>query len=199
MSVRSRVGPVTFAQFLEIVREDQKADLIDGNIYMSSPENVEHNELAGWLFVLVRLYVQNRRLGRVSISRVAYRLDERTGPEPDIAFVRTERDSIIKRGYVDGPPDLAIEFVSPDSIDRDYHDKRAKYEEAGVQEYWIIDPDERSATFLSMGPDGTYVEKALRDGVFESRVLPGFRLDVSWLWQQPRPNELSILQSLLGR
>jgi Uma2 family endonuclease len=126
MSIRSRVGPVTFAQFLEIVREDQKADLIDGIIYMASPENVEHNELVGWLSALMGLYVRHRRLGRVAVNRVAYRLGERTGPEPDLAFVRAEREAIIKHGYVDGPPDLTIEFISPDSVDRDYHDKRAK-------------------------------------------------------------------------
>jgi Uma2 family endonuclease len=68
-----------------------------------------------------------------------------------------------------------------------------------VQEYWITDPDERSATFLLMDAGGKYVETALTEGLFESRVLPDFRLDVSWLWQEPPPDELPILQSLLGR
>jgi hypothetical protein len=110
----------TFADFCFLVKDDQKADLIDGVIYMASPENADANELFVWLIGLINLFVQQRDLGKVYGSRVAFRLDDGNGPEPDIGFVRKDRLQLVARGRVNGPPDLALEIVSPESVDRDY-------------------------------------------------------------------------------
>ncbi len=197
MATITRTGPHTFADFMELIREDQKADLLDGVIYMASPENLDHNDVVSWMDRLIGLFLEKRPLGRLTVNRVAYRLSDKTGPEPDLAFVRNERLSILRKGYVDGPPDLAIEVVSPDSADRDYENKRNRYEQAGVQEYWIIDPDERRATFLILH-DRRFAEHNPVGGVFESQVLKGFKLDVGWLWQRPLPATLPIVQSFTG-
>src|SRR5207237_8646467 len=108
------------AELLEIIHEDQKADLIYGVIYMASPENIEHNDLLVWLATILDMFVRHLRLGKITVNKVAYRLTDKRGAEPDIAFVRSDRLGIVRRGYIDGPPDLAIEIISPDSIDRDY-------------------------------------------------------------------------------
>lgn len=196
MVLHIRSGPSTFADFLELVQEDQKADLLDGVVYMSSPENIDHNRLVGWLDKVLGLYVEQRNLGELTINKVAYRLSTRNAPEPDLAFVRADRIGIFKSSYADGPPDVAIEFVSPDSVERDYEHKRRRYEEAGVGEYWIIDAEEKRATFLSH-QSGGFVEMPVEDHVFCSRVIPGFRLDTRWLWQRPLPPTLEIVQNLL--
>ncbi len=57
-------------------------------------------------------------------------------------FVRHEHADRIHHGRVDGPPDLAIEIVSPESVERDYEKKRKQYQRARVPEYWIIDEEE---------------------------------------------------------
>lgn len=197
MSAHARTGCYTFHEFLELIREDQKADLLDGVIYMASPENLEHNDLERWLTLILGGFAEARSLGRVTIGKVAFRLSNTYSPEPDVAFVRASRSGILKRGYVDGPPDLAVEIVSPESVDRDYELKRGAYEKAGVEEYWILDPDERRATFLRLAGD-RYADVPLSDHVFESAVLPGFRLDVRHLWQRPLPPALPLVQALLG-
>lgn len=196
MPIQTRPGTCTFADFLELVQEDQKADLLDGIIYMASPENIEHNDLVFWLGTILRQFAEARGLGQVTINRVAYRLATRVAPEPDLAFVRSQRLNIARKNYMDGPPDLAIEVVSPDSVDRDYESKRRRYQEAGVAEYWILDPDEQRCLFLVNGPDG-FTEAAVEAGVFRSRVLEGFRLNISWLWQRPLPATLPIVQQML--
>lgn len=198
MATLTRSGTTTFADFLELVHEDQKADLIDGVIYMASPENLEHNDIVAWLDRVLGIYVRKQRLGRITVNKVAYRLSDREGPEPDLAFVRTDRLDILRRGYVDGAPDLAIEIISPDSVHRDYELKRRQYERAGVQEYWIIDADEQKAVFLVRGPEG-FIEAHPQNDIFASRVVPGFELDVRWLWQEPLPDELTIIQTLLDK
>src|SRR4051812_27287138 len=111
----ARTGPHTFDDFCEMVREDQKADLIDGVIYMASPENTDANDLHGWLVAVMRPYARRRKLGRIYSSRVAVRLDGQNAPEPDILFVRTENLGRVQRGRIAGPCDLAVEIVSPDS------------------------------------------------------------------------------------
>ncbi len=198
MSTRTRVGPFGFADFLELVNEDQKADLLEGTIHMASPESLDHNGLVRWLVTVLGQYVEVRRLGRVTVNKVAFRLAHHTAPEPDVAFIQAGRLHLLKSGYVDGPPDLAIEIVSPDSVDRDYQAKRSIYASAGVPEYWIIDPDERRAAFLGQEA-GQFVDLPIVSHIFQSRVVAGFSLDTRWLWQRPLPETLGIVQGLLAR
>jgi Uma2 family endonuclease len=194
---RTPTGTTTFAEFMELIPEDQKADLLEGVIHVASPENSEHNDLLLWLGTILRPFIEERQLGRLTINKVAYRLSDRSAPEPDLGFVASDRLDCIKPGYVDGPPDLAVEIVSPESADRDYESKRVRYEAHGVREYWIIDPLEHATTFLIREGDA-FVERPPRDHIYESRILPGFSLDVRWLWQRPLPPTMPIVKRLLG-
>jgi Uma2 family endonuclease len=187
----------SFDDFLTLMREDQKADLLDGHIYMASPESIADNKLGGWLYRLMSEFAAELELGEVFFSRVAFRLSSKHAPEPDVAFVASANVHRIQVGYVAGPPDIAIEIVSPDSRDRDYIHKRRLYEKSFVREYWIIDPDERRATFLTRHR-GKYRDVALTGTIFESTVLPGFKLDCRWFWTARRPAVLRILRDLLS-
>ena len=197
-SVATRIARYTFDDFLSLVREDQKADLLDGVIYMASPESTDDNELGGWLYRLMGEYADELDLGKMYYTRVAFRLGSLHGPEPDVAFVLAENLHRIRRGYVDGPPDIAVEIVSPDSIDRDYVKKRERYEKAGVREYWIIDPEQRRTLFL-LRRRGKFREVAPVDNIFESAVLQGFRLDVRWLWSARRPAVSRTVRAMIAR
>jgi Uma2 family endonuclease len=147
---------VTFDEFCLLVSDRQKADLIDGVIYIASPENTAAADLHGWLYTVMRLFVRKRGLGRVYGHRVAFRLAETQSPEPDIAYLRKERLHLQRRGYIDGAPDLAVEVVSLDSIERDYRKKREQYRRARVPEYWIVDELGKRVTVLRLTPTGGY-------------------------------------------
>jgi len=187
----------TFDEFCALIPDGQKADLIDGVIYMASPDNTDAGEIGGWLYTLLAVYLQERDLGKVYCSRIAFRLDKRHGPEPDIGFVKKSRLRKVKRGFVAGPPDLAVEVVSPDSVERDYKKKRRMYEKFRVREYWIADEIKKKLTVLRLGKDGHYKQVPAKDGVFRSKVIPGFWLHEDWLWTSPLPNTLNTLQLLL--
>ncbi len=195
----ARAGPYTFDDFCEMVREDQKADLINGMIYMASPENTDANDLHGWLVAVLRPYVRRRKLGRIYSSRVAVRLDPQNAPEPDILFVRTAHLQRVQRGRIVGPCDLAIEIVSPESVERDYEWKRALYEQFEIPEYWIFDEHEQTARFLRLGPRNKYREVRPRRGEYQSEILTGFWFRPEWLWQDPLPDELDTVQQILSR
>jgi Uma2 family endonuclease len=190
--------PYTFEDFCLLVRDGQKGDLIDGVIYIAPPEDTDTNQLFLWLIGLMDLFVKQKRLGQVFGSRVAFRLDEGNSPEPDIAFVRKERKHLVQRGHVAGPPDLAVEIVSPESVDRDYGAKREQYRRAGVAEYWIVDEMEQTVTLLHLDARQRYREVRPRNGRLHSRVLPGFWIDPEWLWQDPRPGLIDVFQQILA-
>src|SRR5260221_10062840 len=188
-----RSGTVTFDEFCERVREDQKADLINGVIYMASPENTDANDLFMWLGGLVHLYVEETDFGEVYGSRVACRLDDENAPESDILFIRKDQLHRVKRGRIEGPADVAFEIVSPESVERDYEDKRKLYEKHRVQEYWIIDEEARKVTVYRLNARGKYVLVRPRHGELHSVALPGFWVRPDWLWQAPRAKKTAIL------
>src|SRR5262249_61081553 len=95
--------------------------------------------------------------------------------------------------FIDSASDLAVEIVSPDSVGRDYVQKRAIYERSGVLEYWIIDLDEKRATFLFL-QGGRYEAHKSDDHIIVSKALPGFRLDERWLWKTARPRVHDVLR-----
>jgi Uma2 family endonuclease len=187
----------TFKEFCSLIQDHQKADLIDGIIYMASPDNTNANLLCGWLFTLLTIFVHRKKSGKVYAFRVAFRLDDRNGPEPDIGFVKKSRLRLVKRGHVAGRPDVAMEIVSPESVNRDYEKKRQQYEKAGVPEYWIIDEMKKKVLLLRLDKEGHYQEVQARDGILQSKVIKGFWLREAWLWKKTLPDPLAILKQIL--
>ena len=82
---------VSVEEFFCLVPDGQKADLIDGVIYMASPDTRRSDRLGGWIKFLLQGYAAVKGLGEVYGSRFAFELTEFRAPEPDVAFVRTER------------------------------------------------------------------------------------------------------------
>jgi Uma2 family endonuclease len=185
MKALKRSALYGFEEFCELIREDQKADLIDGVIHMASPENTDANEVFVWLLTLIYDFVELYELGKVFGSRVA--------------FVRKGREHLIQRGRVDGPPDLAIEIVSPESIERDYLRKRGQNEKAGVSKYWIVDEIEEIVTLLRLNKRRKYLEVKPKNGELHSKILPGFWIRPEWLFQHPRPKKAATLATILSR
>lgn len=193
-----RKGDVTFEKFCAIITEDQKADLIDGVIFMASPENTEANALFVWLLRLLGDYIEERELGQVFGQKVALRLEERNGPETDLCFVKAEHADRVERGHILGPADFAIEIVTPESADRDYVRKRRQYEQFGISEYWIIDEEVQAVTALRLNARGKYREVRPVKGVLHCEAIADFWLRLEWLWQNPRPKVREILHQIIG-
>lgn len=199
MKIAARTGPYTWDDFCRMIQEDQKADLIDGVIYMASPENTDANDLFVFLIGLFDDFAEYHDLGEVYGSRVAVRLDKKNAPEPDIVFVRKEHRGRIERGGIVGPADLAVEIISPDSVERDYERKRKQYERFGIPEYWIVDEELQKVTLLRLGPKGKYREVKPHKGELRSEALEGFWLRPEWLWQSPRRKRLDVSQEIIAR
>lgn len=188
---------MTEEEFVAWCDEDTKAEWIDGEIIMPPPANLQHVDLAGFLNLILRMFVTHHGLGGVYGPELQVRFASlRRRRVPDLLFVSTERMNILKTTEVEGAPDLIIEIVSPDSPARDWREKYLEYETAGVREYWVVDPMARRFESYALDAEGRYVLIEEKAGVVYSIVLTGFFLKPAWLWQEPLPNPLTVLKEL---
>ena len=185
---------MTYEAFLES-DEGAWAEWVDGEVVYMSPPSSRHQSLARFLTALLQVFAETHDLGTVLPAP----FQMKTGPnlpgrEPDVLFVATEHLERLKENRLDGPADLAVEIISPESRVRDRGEKFYEYEGGGVREYWLIDPVRKQAEFYVLGTDGVYRAALVDKGVFESVVLEGLRLEETWLWQEPLPPLLSVLK-----
>lgn len=124
----------------------------------------------------------------------------RPGREPDILFVAQTHVDRLTPKRLEGPADVVMEVVSKSSVTRDYKNKYAEYEWAGVPEYWIIDPrpGKQSLHLYQLSPYGKYV-KTMPDGTgrYHSAVLAGFWVRAEWLWSYPFPDADWIIEEII--
>lgn len=191
-------APVSWDDFLAWLDEDTHAEWVDGEIIEMPPAHEDHQDTGLFLVTFLLLYIQRHGLGRIFYAPFQMKLAQKpSGREPDLMFIRTEHLSRIRPTFVDGPADLVVEIVSPESVDRDYRVKLAEYEAAGIPEYWVVDPLRKEARFYQLGEDGRYRLGAVgADGIYRSPVVTGVRLRVNWLWQRPLPTIDAALADL---
>ena len=189
---------MTFEEFLDWCDGEIRAEWVDGEIVLMSPNSADHQRISMFLVRVLTAFIEARRLGEVFFAPFLMRLSTRpSGREPDILFVAAEHAARIHGTYLDGAADLAIEIVSPESDARDHGEKLVEYETAGIPEYWLIDPLRQQASFHRLGEDGRYhLGPVDADGFYNSAVLPGFRLQVDWLWQRPLPQVNEVLAKI---
>jgi Uma2 family endonuclease len=177
-----------------MAQELARCEWVEGKVIVMAPVSLWHNNLNRWLVVLFSLFVDDRDLG-VTCYDVYFRMPGRRRI-PDIFVVKKENLARVTPTALDGPADLAMEIVSPDSGPRDWREKYLEYESAGVGEYWVIDPATQVVECYTMGTDRQFHPNVAKDDKIASAVLPGFYLRPSWLWQKPLPRVAGVLREM---
>jgi len=192
-------GLITFDEFYDLVEENVKADLLDGQIIRDSPAIPEHGFTTMWVGALLHNYNELFNLGKIGGGTTTVRLAKYQSPEPDIFFIRNNRLRILNEKYVDGPPDLCVEVISKSTRKVDRGRKFVLYAEHGVREYWLIDPLRGTIEFYE-NQNGEWREiKPEALGRLHSKVLPGLWLKVEWFASSSLPPVLKVLQEILGK
>jgi Uma2 family endonuclease len=161
---------------------NQPSELKDGELVMSPAPSPWHQQVAHRFHRLLEDWVTAQRLGEVFGAPLDMVLSPHQATQPDVLFVARDRLGIIRR-VVSGPADLVAEVVSLGGRNRDRIEKRDLYEQYGVKEYWIIDPEPKTVEVLTLEA-GRYelVTRAGPGGQAASRLLPGFTVGVDALF-----------------
>jgi Uma2 family endonuclease len=184
---RLKHRPLSYEAYLALPDEGRIVEWANGEIVYHMPPSAPHQNIVALLITLLRNYVNRTDSGRVMVAPFEVKLwPDGPSREPDILFISRERLEHLGPKRFEGAPDLVVEVISPTSVTLDRVDKYLEYERAGVREYWIIDPRPRQqqADFFARGESGRFVPAPVgEDGVYDSPVIPGFRLQLGWLWQ----------------
>jgi Uma2 family endonuclease len=191
-------GNYTYADYLEW-DEDFRAEIIGGKVYMMSPPLTVHQWVSGELFFQIKSFLKGKPC-KVFAAPFGVRLfpkedhSDNTVVEPDIVVI-CDSSKVDERGC-NGAPDLVIEILSPSTTRKDRLVKFNQYLDAGVREYWIVDPDAASVEVYILD-QGRFMASAY--GIVDPEdplakytsdkapvsVLPGLEIDLKTVFPHP--------------
>ena len=171
---------ITADQFSQMSFPDVRTELVDGEIVKMSPAGFDHADICAALIEHMRRHARAQNAGRVvSEGGFVLRSDPDLVRGPDVAFISAARlkESGRTRKFWPGPPDLAVEVLSPDDRVSEVLRKVGDYLEAGTRLVWVVDPGAQTVTvYRSLQSIRIYRADEELSG---EDVLPGFRLRVS--------------------
>lgn len=135
-----RQGEYTIEDYFSVPGEI-RVELIDGVFYDRGASIFHHQQIVGEIYRQIANYIMERNGNcEVGMAPVDVQLDcdDKTMVQPDVLIICNHEKLV--NGRVLGAPDFVLEVVSPSTKRKDYFKKLEKYENAGVREYWILDP-----------------------------------------------------------
>ena len=175
---------LTIAEFLDLpdTEEKQKMELDDGELYIMPRPRPLHQFLIYWLGWHIANYIESFAEPPAEVYPdvvVIMSREPRRVLVPDLAVILAGQPYRIVGGYFEGVPNIVMEVLSTDR-NRDLVRKRQLYAEAGVREYWIVDPRADTATLLELR-DGEYAERAVLtvSDTLTTPLLPGLAIPLA--------------------
>lgn len=171
-------GEWTYEDYLKLPDDGRRFEIVEGVLYVTNAPNIDHQFVVLEVSRQIGNFVIEKKLGFVLPAPFEIHLSERTRPVlPDVIFVKSERWPETGAGYFEGAPDLIVEVLSPSTRRTDQVVKFTAYEQAGVPEYWIVDPKSRSVqVFVLSGREYGLLGEFVGEDVVRSSVLEGLQI-----------------------
>lgn len=147
---------------------------------MMSPAGFNHGGIAGNIGLALGAFVKPRALGMVATAEPGFQIahEPDTVRAPDVAYVRAERiPSGGVKGFFQGPPDIAVEVVSPNDRASEVMTKAQEWLQAGCSLVWVVDPETRTISIYRSRSEITVLSET--DTLTGGDVLPGFAVPVA--------------------
>ncbi len=163
--------------------EGSRYQLIAGELQEMTGPTPEHQSVVGRLFAALHAFAGGTGAGEVFMAPLDVYFSEHETYQPDIIFIGRDRLQIVGEKKIEGAPDLVMEVLSPSTAYFDLRHKKNIYEAAGVREYWIVDPMERSIE-IHENEGGAFgrVSEFKTTGIAKSAFLAGFSVDLAELF-----------------
>jgi Uma2 family endonuclease len=179
LAPRSGLGPYREPDYLGLP-DEPRCELLYGRLVVTPAPTARHQHVVARVLHLL-LDCADRNGDQALASPIDVVLAEHSVVQPDVIYVSAARSAIV-RERIEGVPDLVVEVLSPGTARRDLGEKLRLYAEAGVAEYWIVDPAHQTFEFLVNAGDGFRVSPP--DGpLFRSAAAPGLELDLEAFWR----------------
>lgn len=179
-------GEWTYEDYLRLPDDGRRYEVIRGVLYVAPAPNFDHQLTHSQLFRALSNHVAENRLGVLLSAPFDVLLPEgiATPVEPDLLFIKEENRPRRGDKNFQGVPDLVVEILSPTTRSYDRKTKLAAYRDAGVPEFWLVDPQTFSVVIYGWR-EGQFIEleRGGEDDEVGSVVLPGIRIKVGELFR----------------
>jgi Uma2 family endonuclease len=183
----ARIDPLMTVDDLDCMPEDgNRYEVIEGELFVSRAPGLPHQVVSGNMFGPIWTYLEANPVGQV-IASPGLVLSEYSGVIPDIVFFTHQRGTEIISGVrLIAAPDIVIEILSPghENVARDRIAKRQLYAKHGVNEYWILDSENRAVEIYRLKSGSLNLAATLKDeDQITSPLLPAFGCAVSQVFR----------------
>lgn len=175
---------LTYEDYLLIPEDGQRHEILDGEHYVTAAPFLRHQRISSRLHNRMGPFIEERGLGEFFAAPVDVVLSLHDIVQPDLLFISNERARIAEEKNVQGAPDLVIEIFSKSTRARDEGLKLERYELLGVTEYWMVDPETRTARIYRR--QGERLETATEisaEGALSTPLLPGLEIPLSEIFK----------------
>jgi len=171
---------LTYEDYVSFPDDGKRHELIDGEHYVTPAPLTKHQRISVNLVSAIHHHCQQTTIGRVFSAPTDVKLTETDVVQPDLLFIGNARAHLITRENIQGAPDFIVEILSDSTRRRDERLKRNLYEQHGVKEYWIVDPELDSVKLFRLH-EGRYdtpqeLTTEQPHATLTTPLLPGFSL-----------------------
>ncbi|TXH25542.1 MAG: Uma2 family endonuclease [Cyclobacteriaceae bacterium] len=168
----------TVEDYLLLGEANTPCQLINGELIMSPSPSPYHQRISRMLFN--KLYNASITVGEVFYAPIDLYIDNKNVFQPDLVFILSKNQSIITERGIEGTPDLIIEIISPSNVFTDRNQKKVAYQKIGVNEYWIVDPANKTLEIYKhdQADQNTPTLYVAGEGEVTSSVLPNLKFDL---------------------
>lgn len=172
-----RSTKLTYTDYLALPDDGLRHEIIDGKHYVTPSPVTRHQRISLRLSHLIQNYLDAHPAGELFTAPFDVLLSNHDIVVPDLLYLSTARAHFLTSKNLQGPPDLVVEILSPGTRRRDQGLKRNRYERLGVEEYWLIDPDQDAVLVHRRGTSGfDHVVRLSRADVLTTPLLPRLEL-----------------------
>ena len=186
-------GQYTYADYL-LWRFKERVELIRGRLFKMTPApSREHQRVAGVVTGIFYVFFRKQPC-QFYPAPFDVRLPKKGQPDiltvvqPDLCVI-CDPKKLDDKGCI-GAPDLVVEILSPGNTHREMREKYEVYEEAGVKEYWLVNPLEKIVLIYVLNETGTFIglQPLTEEQTLETRLFPGLKINLGELFEGPKPD-----------
>ena len=182
MSIQDPISKITYEEYCLFPNDGNRHEVIDGLHYMNPAPNPNHQSISKYLQHYLFTQIELEGLGKVFDAPIDVQFGDHDIVQPDLIVILNDGKAKITDTRVMGPPDLVVEILSRSTAKNDFTIKRRLYEQSGVREYWIVDPDaQRIETYLLQ--EGKFAENGSATEELQIAIAPEISIPVSRIFQ----------------